>query len=353
MMRIVHIIPRFTTGGAERLVLRYARAQSDAGAVVSVASVRGGGDLLTAFRDEGIVTRVYDSLVGIFRFFLFVRRDETDVIHSHVFSADAVAFVLKIFLPKIVWVSTQHNVAIETSFFRRFIVRYILRWADTVIAVSPVVEISCLTVFRVTVSRCVLIENGIDLTVWSYSGDILNEDMVHIASIGRLTEQKGQKYLLEALVELSDFNWKLTLYGTGPDEKKLRMFAESSGIGDRVNFAGVMADIPDAMSGIDIVVQPSLWEGRSLVIMEAMSAGRLVIASVPAGDDMIRRADTGYIVLPKDSHDIAKVLDHAIRNRAESQWVACRGREYAVTHFGDEESLSAIWDVYVSHVQKN
>ncbi|PIQ97124.1 MAG: hypothetical protein COV67_05905, partial [Nitrospinae bacterium CG11_big_fil_rev_8_21_14_0_20_56_8] len=280
-MNILHIIPRFTTGGAERLVLRYVRYQQAAGMRVSVASVRGEGELIASFEREGVEALALCGLSAWLHLRKFIRDEQIDIIHSHVFSSDVIAFFLKRSYPKVTWISTEHNVAKENSPLRQRIIRRILPAADKVIAVSPAVYQSCLAVFRVPRERCLLIENGIDLSEWEQSESIMRRTPVHLASIGRLTEQKGQTYLLEALAELRHLDWKLTLLGDGPEHEKLRGLVRVLGLAPQVFFAGVEQHIESRMKHIDIVVQPSLWEGRSLVIMEAMAAGRLVIASAP------------------------------------------------------------------------
>ena len=154
-MKILQLIPRFTVGGAERLALEYAKRLPAFGFSVTVASVRGGGELVEDYRllfepesQSRRQTTDYRLLVGedgwVFAFFhtlkrlrAYVREGQPDIIHTHIFSSDVAGYLLKRWFPQIKWISAQHNVARQHSWWRQLVLRHILRRADRVIAVSP------------------------------------------------------------------------------------------------------------------------------------------------------------------------------------------------------------------------
>ncbi len=97
-----------------------------------------------------------------------------------------------------------------------------------------------------------------------------------IGAIGRLHQQKGFDILIEAFRQLEGQSLSLHIYGTGPDEARLRAAANGD---PRIRFMGHVARSEDALEAVDIVAMPSRWEAFGLVALEARAAGRPVICS--------------------------------------------------------------------------
>lgn len=346
-MKILHLIPRFTAGGAERLVLSYAESLRKQGVTIAVGSVVGGGELEEKFREKGIEI-VVGRKSGVFNFYRNYTRlrksygGQVEIIHSHVFSADVMGFLLAKKL-KIKWVSTQHNVETNASIWRKLIWKIILHSADKVIAVSDSVYDFCLREWRLPKEKFVLIKNGIELEQWlAVSADeSLAAPQLRLATIGRLEKQKGHEILLRALAQLK-IDWRLDVFGDGGLKKGLIDLAVRLGVNDRVAWRGVVLDMPRELENIDVVVQPSLWEGMSLVVMEAMASGRVVIATPPAGSGLIEDGKTGMIAPIGDAPALAEALLRAWQDKDASRQMAFSAREHARQNFGIEKNLSAV-----------
>jgi glycosyltransferase involved in cell wall biosynthesis len=139
-----------------------------------------------------------------------------------------------------------------------------------------------------------------------------------IGVVGRLTVQKGHRYLLRALVRVRQKcdDVRLVMVGDGPLAETLVGEARHLGVADIVEFMGHRNDAAALMSVFDVVVVPSLWEGFGLVLLEAMAAGRPIIASrVSAIPEIVVDGETGILVPPADpeslSHAIVRLLDDA------------------------------------------
>ncbi len=348
---VLHIIPRFTTGGAERLVLAYARDAKRRGRPVCVSSVRGGGELARCFKDADIPTLVAGRTpYGFFRQFLrlwqYSRSQEHLVIHTHVFSADLIGYAIGRVNRRVSWISSQHNVAKEYSRLRRIVMRKILRHADRVIAVSEQVSKSVERDFGLREDRILLIENGIQLAPWlAVACEPEMTEPLQFATIGRLDVQKGHVILFEALSRICDKPWQLHIYGDGPLQNALALKAEQYCIADKLVWHGVVEDIPDALASVDVVVQPSLWEGRSLVMMETMAAGRVVVATTPAAADILTD-ETGYVVPPDDADALSDAFVHLFDQRDVALDKASEARIYATAHFDEQDSLDSLDELY-------
>src|SRR5207302_1450031 len=114
----------------------------------------------------------------------------------------------------------------------------------------------------------------------------LPSDALVLGTLGRLTEQKGQRVLLRAVAALAPTvpNVILFLAGTGALRDDLEAETVRLGIADRVRFLGLRRDRETLYAAMDAFVLPSRWEGLSLALVEAMGAGRAVIATAVGGN---------------------------------------------------------------------
>ncbi len=355
-IKILHIIPRFYAGGAERLVLQYASLMDKSKFEVHVASAVEDGELRTSFEKNktplfvgsrkkmGGRLKVWKNLLR------YIDKIQPKIIHSHLLGADIVGFLAKRkFKNKIKWIVTLHNVEHRTSFLRKLVWKIILKKADRIIAVAEPVKDFAVNNFKINKNKVTLVLNGVDLDKWSTLANkkIFQKKEINIATIGRLEEQKGHRYLLEALGNIKDLPWTYHVFGDGSLESSLKVLADRFGIADRIVWHGLVYDgLVKKVGEIDLVVQPSLWEGLSLVVMEVMSAGRCVVASSAAGDSLVENNQTGYIFPNKDIKKLSKILKYVFENNKEAAMLGKRAGEYAQQNFSLQKNVSSIEKIY-------
>ena len=134
-----------------------------------------------------------------------------------------------------------------------------------------------------------------------------------LGNAGRLEKQKAQEYLVDLAVELKKRkqNFRIIIAGEGRLETRLREYARSSGVEDRVVFLGFIEDMKSFMDSIDIFVLTSLWEGFGYVIVEAMANSKPVLAfDVSSNPEIIEDGQNGYLIPP---YDIKKLADRAVQ----------------------------------------
>ena len=119
-----------------------------------------------------------------------------------------------------------------------------------------------------------------------------------ILAAGRLIRQKGFDLLIEAFARLDDTSARLVIVGTGPEDANLRRLATRRGLDARITFAGFVPDLRPSLDTARLFVLPSRFEGYGAVIVEALGAGRPVIASdsTPAVGDVLTSPERGLIV---------------------------------------------------------
>jgi glycosyltransferase involved in cell wall biosynthesis len=132
--------------------------------------------------------------------------------------------------------------------------------------------------------------------------------------IGRLAKQKGVEYLIQALPMLEEYDIKLVIAGTGPEETHLRQLVSELKLKKRVEFAGAVDERKklELMSASDALVCPSLWESFGMILLEAMACRLPVVATRVASIPEVV-GDCGVLVEPRNPKELSdgmrKLLD--------------------------------------------
>jgi len=176
----------------------------------------------------------------------------------------------------------------------------------------------------------------------------LPEDCLLVSLFGRLTQQKGQKTFLEAVSRLGGHPVRFMLVGDGEDREMLERFAADRDFGDRVLFMGFRSDVPKLLAATDIVVLPSLWEGLPICLLEAMAAGRPVIASAVDGSvEVVVPGQTGLLVPPEHPQALAEAIAFLVEHPQVRERFGMRGQERVRQRFSLSEMLRATGAVYL------
>jgi glycosyltransferase involved in cell wall biosynthesis len=161
----------------------------------------------------------------------------------------------------------------------------------------------------------------------------------------RLDPQKGHRYLLQAAVEVPDVTFLLA--GDGSERPVLLALAKSLGLGDRVVFLGYRADIPTLLAACDLVVLPSLYEGLPLSLLEAMAAGKPVIASRIGGvDELVADGENGLLVPPGDPHALAGAIRGLLDDSERAGRLAAAGQALVDREFSSAAMGARISGIY-------
>jgi glycosyltransferase involved in cell wall biosynthesis len=274
-----------------------------------------------------------------------------DIIHTHLLGADFFGWYFKHkFGKKITWICTLHNVEFNTAWYRLLIWKFILRRADRVIAVSENVFAYAKKEFQVPAEKLLLIRNGVELDQWLKIPQKTITTTLQLATVGRLETQKGHEYLIKALSKLKDYNWHWHVYGAGVLENKLKKLVIKNNLSEKVTWHGVKNNLIEEYSNIDVMVQPSLWEGLSLVTMEAMSAGRVVIGTPAVSETLISDKINGLVVKTADSESLVEALKYCFTNIKLLSEIGKKARQTAIEKCDLTKNFQAIWQVYEKNV---
>jgi starch synthase (maltosyl-transferring) len=154
-----------------------------------------------------------------------------------------------------------------------------------------------------------------------------------LITIGRLEHQKGIDVLLAAVPEITSRfpHVQFLIVGDGPDRSALEQQARRLDVADRVHFLGQRNDVPALLAASTALMLPSRWEGMPNVVLEAMAAGKPVMASKVQGTaELISPGINGWLVPPEQPQILAEAIhlllsdpETAVSMGRESQ-VICR-----------------------------
>ncbi len=172
----------------------------------------------------------------------------------------------------------------------------------------------------------------------------------HFAFIGRMEDQKGVKYLLEAAAGLKKSGqlFRLTMGGDGPLMENLQQLAEKLDIKAEVSWLGRLSreEVKATLQTCDAFVLPSLHENHPLVLLEAMAMGKPIIATRCGGSEEIVATQAGVIVEPGNAAMLAEAMKAMIEG--SKQYSSDAIRQHFLDHFSRKVIIQQLESVYMA-----
>jgi glycosyltransferase involved in cell wall biosynthesis len=224
---------------------------------------------------------------------------------------------------------------------RRVLTRRLMLRRSTVVLPSRTLVRLATEVWRLDPARLRYIPNGIDLDRFG-AGEGGGEEPV-IGCVAALRAEKNLLRLLRAFrLVVDEIPVRLVLVGDGPERAKLEALASTLGIGERVRFAGHVAEPQQMYRGFDVFALSSDTEQMPMTVLEAMAAG-LPVAATDVGDikDMLAAENREFIV-PSDDAALAGALVALLRQPALRRAVGAANRARA-EHDYDQETMFRAW----------
>jgi glycosyltransferase involved in cell wall biosynthesis len=161
----------------------------------------------------------------------------------------------------------------------------------------------------------------------------------------RLDEQKGHDVLLRAAAGLPGVAFAFA--GEGPERGRLEALASELSVADRVAFLGRRDDVPALLAACDVFALPSLYEGSSLAVLEAMAARRAVVSSAIGGtDELVEDGRSGLLVPPGNVEGLRATLARVLGDEELRAGLARRARERVERDFAPEAMTQANERIY-------
>ena len=361
-IKIVYIISSFALGGAEKLLLDLCRKLDKEKFEIYVCSMTGSGPLHGEFEKLDIKVTVFFKptklgLGVIWQIFKYLKSIKPQIVHTHLFGGDTWGRIAAIWAKVPVIISTEHNINLDESFVKK-LVKLILSWfTNKIIAVSQGVKEYSIAIEKIKPAKIEVIYNGIDLNKFTFHGfKPLEINNIKAIVVARLHEQKGHKYLLEAMPMICKkySNFILNIVGTGDLLKNLKEQAASLGITNKVIFLKQQLEIEKILPQMDLFILPSVWEGLGIAILEAQAVGVPVLASNIGGlKELIEQKKTGLLFEPKNPPAIFAAVDLLLSNPELAKHMVEQAHRQVQEKFTLEKMVNGYSDLYLSLVKDN
>jgi glycosyltransferase involved in cell wall biosynthesis len=357
---VVHYTDAVAYGGAERMLLTLLEGL-DRQRWCPLLYHPGGAaiaPLVEGARAAGVETRTVPRMQGkrgLARMPAFVRELRTDdpvVFHAHLpwpfrCSRELVAARLAR-VPAIV--ATQQLFA--PAFSRRAVLRHRLLSVavDRYIAVSNDMARAFRPLCLGSDRRVTVVHNAVRAEPFEAAtdrGGALPEASGRpvVLTLARLEAQKGLEYLVGAASLVPDASFLIA--GDGGERQRLEALAREKGLADRVRFLGYRDDARQLLATCDIFVLPSLFEGLPVSVLEAMAAGKPVVATaIPGTDEAVLHGATGLLVPPADPVALAGAINAVLSDPTLARRLGEAGRERVQQHFSAGRMVERIMALY-------
>ncbi len=321
--RVVHLIVTLDSGGCENMLARTLPVMPS-GLEHIVVTLQGPGELAGKFRDRGVkvislnLQSLYNlkSLLGLVR---EIRELRPSIVITYLFHAD---FVGRLFLQRRLKVPVVPFLRTTYNFSRywpaRLFEKLTKQWVRHYLANSIAVKDYYVQQIGVSTDKITVIPNGLELAVFDQAdrNKVVAELNLPIrrfviSCVANLSLNKGQQYLLKAFdrIHRSYPEVWLLIVGTGEQANELQKQAKICSGSNQIVFMGRRHDVTDILVASDAFALPTLFEGMSNALLEAMAAGLpIVTTDIPENRAIITDQQTGLLCEVADATDLQKEL---------------------------------------------
>jgi glycosyltransferase involved in cell wall biosynthesis len=272
-----------------------------------------------------------------------LRQSGVALIHAHEFGANTWGTMVGQLVRRPV-VATVHGRSYYADCGRRRLAYRVVSRAATMVAVSVDVKRFVVEAAGVAKHRVRVVHNGIGPhgpvspeAVLRARADLrLSPDERIVLAVGSLYEVKGHRYLIDATPAVLQAcpSTVVLIAGRGDRDASLREQARRLGVEGRVRFLGLRTDVPVLLQMADVFVQPSLSEGLSIAILEAMAAARPVVTTRVGGNpELVVDGVTGILVEPADAAGLTVALTRMLTDPAGARRLGTEGLARVQQHF--------------------
>jgi glycosyltransferase involved in cell wall biosynthesis len=382
-VKILRVIARLNMGGPALHVAYLTAGLRERGydtTLVAGSLARGEDSMAFVAEGRGVeVVRIDElgreisplrDLAATLRLARLIRRERPDILHTHTAKAGTVGRVAALLAgrrrPPIV-VHTFHGHVLRGYFgpLRSLVFRLLERWlaahTTALIAVSPQVRDDLVDLHVAPRERFAVIRLGIELderVKGAQDGRLesrrylgIPPDRFAVGWIGRMTAVKRTDDVLLAFKRLRDegVDAVLCLVGDGPDRLQLERRAHELGVMRDTLFLGYQEDVAPFYAAFDALVLPSSNEGTPVSAIEALAAGRPVVATRVGGvPDVVEEGKDGFLVEPGATEELADRLGQLARDPALREQMGRAGRERVLPRYAVDRLVDDVDRLYRS-----
>ncbi|MCX0336956.1 glycosyltransferase [Acinetobacter radioresistens] len=322
-MKILYLITGLGMGGAEKVVTNLADNMYELGHEVIIVFMVGNPKVLPKNNIKIInLSFKKNPLKAFFYFLKIVKNFSPNIIHSNMYHANLLARFSRIFykVPKLI--CSSHS-DFEGGKIRMLIYRLTNFLVTISTNVSEQAKNKMVSSGYFNEEDMVVVHNSIDTNIFKFDKNIrkkyrecysLSTQDVCLLAIGRFHPAKDYETLIKVVSKLvrKNYNIKLFIAGDGPLKNNILEKISLYNLENNIILLGIREDVPNLLSMCDIFISTSAWEGFGLVLAEAMSSSRLVLASRNSGFIEVLGANSKFLVNVGDVDGFTAKIEYLI-----------------------------------------
>jgi L-malate glycosyltransferase len=334
------MIGQLGLGGTEKQVVLLARGLHDRGVDASVLVMFEGGLRESALLAAGVpvvhlgftrfsaarnAPRNAAAFAGLVR---RLRRDRPEVLHAFLFHSYTVAAPAARMARVPVLVAGRRSLGVfkEGRRLLLLIERLATRVTDLLIANAHAVAEDTRDRERIPTGKIAVVYNGLPEAAFSeFPPASIETEHPMVLCVANLKAYKGHRHLLDAVASLHARDRPCTLVLAGEGDQRSALEQQAARLGIDVRFLGASAEVGPLLARADVVVLSSLHEGMSNAVMEAMAAGRAIVATDVGGTPELLEG-RGVLVPPGDPIALAAAIDRLLTDPAYASRLGAQAR---------------------------
>ncbi len=337
-IKLVHVIPTLSRGGAERLVVDICNKLDRRFFECSIIIFSHNMPLADELHKDvmlHVVNKTKKFDIGFNRELKkLLKAIKPDVVHTHLSGADVWASraAKKLSIPV---VSTEHSLNSNETKIHNYLKTKSIKYIDYHIAISQAVANDMSLRYNIKQDKISVIYNGVNTKRFKEINLVKKlSSKLKVAVIGRLEKEKGHEQLINSLLELDRGSYHVTIVGEGSLRRDLQALVISYGLSKYIKFIGHHDNISSIYKRNEVIIVPSISEGFGLVAVEAMAAGRVVIAADVDGlPEIIEHNKNGFLVNFENNIALKKQIKQLYKKPDNIYKITKKARQDAIKYY--------------------
>jgi len=360
-IKVLHLVTSLEVGGAQHgMLLGLPRFDSDQYEHI-VCSIMDRMQMASQFREAGVEVRSLGlsrktDIAVVLRLRALLKEIRPDVLHTYLLHGNILGRLIGRLVGVPVIIGSERTIG-QARKWGRLATRLTNPLTDAVEVNSEIGGRAIERDLGVPSEKIELVRSGLDLSVFSSANrrdELRSEfgvtaDQHLIVYMGRLRTVKGVEFGIRAFATALEQlpNIRMVLAGEGDQRNFLGSLVSELGISEQVEFLGVRNDVPELLGAADSVLMPSLTEGFPRTAIEAMAAGKPVIATNVGGTpEAVIDGETGILVPARDSDALSAAIVRLVGDTDLQARLAQAGRKRAEKNYSVDRYVSRLDELY-------
>ena len=228
-------------------------------------------------------------------------------------------------------------------------------YTDRIITVSEALRLEIINREGLSPDLPVTVYNGIEIEQFYSASDKpglrrelgLPSDGKLVGTVARLSSQKGISHFIKAISQITEKQVHYIITGDGPQREELLLLTRQLNLQEKIIFTGARNDIPKLLAALDIFVMPSITEGLSIAILEAMASFLPVAASRVGGiPEIVQDGVTGILVPSRDEKALAQAISELLTNEEKTRSMGITARKQVELNYSAAAMGNRVTQLY-------